>query len=204
MFPIISSSCIIDPNVTVGYGGAPGADSVIVLGEHIRLRSGTVVYHHVSLGDFFQSGHSVLIREHTIIGKHVTVGTSSIIEGHVTIGDFVKIESQCFIPTHVRIGSRVFLGPGVVLTNDRYPLRQRDTYKPEGVIIADNVTVSARVVICPGIVISEGSFIAAGAVVTRDVPPNSLVKGVPGKILPLPDKLREKNMALSWRKYLET
>ena len=202
-FRSVPSSCIIDPNVSIGYGSVSEADSVVVLGEHVHLRSGTVIYHHVFLGDFFQGGHFVLIREHTTIGAHVTIGTASVIEGHVKIGDFVKIESQCFIPTHVTIGSRVFLGPGVVLTNDRYPLRLRNTYKPEGVIIKDYVTIGAGAVICPGVVIGEGSFIAAGAVVTRNVPPNSLVKGVPGKNLPLPPKLCEKNTALSWYKYLE-
>lgn len=199
----VASSCVIDPNVTVGYGAPVESDAHVTIGAHSRLRHGTIVYHHVTLGDYFQSGHHALIREHTSVGNHVTLGTGSIIEGHVQIGDFVKIESQCFIPTHVRIGSRVFLGPGVTLTNDRYPLRRRDNYKPEGVIIEDNVTLGARVVICPGITIGSGSFAAAGAVIVRDVPPHSLVKGVPGEIQPLPEKLREDNTALSWRKFLE-
>ncbi len=198
-----ASNCVIDAGVTLGYGAASENETHVAIGDNARLRSGTIVYHHVSLGKHFQCGHNVLIREHTTIGKHVTVGTSSVIEGQVEIGDFVKIESQCFVPTHVKIGSRVFLGPGVTLTNDRYPLRQRDSYKPETVTIEDNVTLGARVVVCPGVTIGAGSFVAAGSVVTRDVPPQSLVKGVPGEISSLPEKLREDNTALSWRKYME-
>ncbi len=195
-------SCVIDAGATIGYADGKIAAAAVSLGEHARIRSGTIIYADVAIGNHFQCGHHVMIRAKTTIGNHVTVGTQTVIEGQVEIGDFVKIESQCFIPTHVKIGSRVFLGPGVVLTNDRYPLRQRENYKPENMTIEDNVTVGARVVVCPGVTIGEGSFIAAGAVVTRDVPPRSFVKGVPGVISPLPEKLNENNTALSWKKYI--
>jgi acetyltransferase-like isoleucine patch superfamily enzyme len=58
------------------------------------------------------------------------------------------------------------------------------------------------VVVLPGVRIGAGSFVAAGAVVTKDVPAGKLVVGVPGKIRPLPEKLREPNMALSWKPHL--
>jgi acetyltransferase-like isoleucine patch superfamily enzyme len=166
------------------------------------VRSGTIIYGDVAIGEHFQSGHHALIREHTVIGRHVTVGTNTVIEGRVTIADFVKIESNCFIPTFTIIGSRVFLGPNVVLTNDKYPLRRRDIYAPNGPIIEDNVTLAAGAIVLPGVRIGAGSFVAAGAVVTRDVPKQSLVCGVPGRVEPLPEALREGNTALSWRKYL--
>jgi acetyltransferase-like isoleucine patch superfamily enzyme len=78
----------------------------------------------------------------------------------------------------------------------------RDAYKPNGPTIEEGVTLGAGVVVCPGVVIGGGCFVAAGAVVTKDVPPMSLVKGVPALVMPLPDNLRELNVALSWRKYL--
>jgi acetyltransferase-like isoleucine patch superfamily enzyme len=173
------------------------------LGKGARIRAGTIIYADVRVGDHFQTGHHVMIREKTVIGDHVVVGTNTVIDGQVNIGDFVKIESNCYIPTHVTIGSRVFLGPNVVLTNDRYPLKLRDQYVPEGPIIEDGVTLGAGVVVCPGVRIGADAFVAAGAVVTKDVPPGAMVVGVPGRISPLPEKLRERNMALSWRKYLQ-
>lgn len=190
--------CRIQPGCLIGLLYREGAEPARI-GARSTIRTGSIIYADVEIGEHFQSGHHVLIREHTRIGRHVVLGTNSVIDGHVEIADFVKIESNCYIPTHVRIGTMVFMGPGVVLTNDRYPLKARGEYRPEGPIIEDGVTLGAGSVICPGVLIGEGSFVAAGAVVTRDVPPGSLVRGVPGRVVPLPEKLRERNMAISWR-----
>lgn len=202
-FLIAGEDCLIQDGCTVGLKYRPDSQPVR-LGNGARLRSGTIIYADVCIGDDFQTGHHVLIREKTVIGDHVVVGTNTVVDGNVTIGDFVKIESNCYLPTHVQIGTRVFLGPNVTLTNDRYPLKLRDQYFPEGPIIEDGVTLGAGVIVCPGIRIGADSFIAAGAVVTKDVPPRSFVMGVPGRFSPLPEKLRERNAALSWRKYLQS
>ncbi len=193
--------CLIQPGCLVGMRYRSGCGATR-LGKNVCIRSGTIIYADVVAGDDFQTGHHVVIREKTVFGNHIVVGTHTVIDGHVTIGDFVKIETNCYIPTHVRIGSRVFIGPGVVLTNDRYPQKMRDAYKPEGPIIEDGVTLGGGSVVVPGVTIGRGSFVAAGAVVTKDVPRMSFVKGVPGEIFPLPEKLREFNMAKNWRKYL--
>jgi len=196
------SDCLFQSDIVLGLRYRDHC-SPFKVGDGARIRTGTIIYADVVAGDDFQTGHNVVIREKTVIGSHIVVGTGTVIDGHVLIGDFVKIESNCYIPTHVTIGSRVFIGPGVVLTNDRYPQKMRDQYKPEGPTIEDWVTLGAGVVVVPGISIGKGSFIAAGTVVTKDIPPMSFVKGVPGRILPLPEKLKEINMAKNWRKYLE-
>lgn len=193
--------CLIQENCIVGLKYSSSCQKV-VLGENSRIRVGTIIYADCTIGDDFQTGHNVVIREKTLIGDHVVIGTNTVIDGNVEIGDFVKIESNCYIPTHVQIGTRVFFGPNVTLTNDRYPLKMRDDYVPEGPIIEDGVTLCAGVVIVPGVRIGEDSFVAAGAIVTKDVPPRSLVLGAPGVIKPLPKKLQARNVALSWRKYL--
>lgn len=165
------------------------------IGSHARIRAFSVIYADVVIGDHFKTGHGILIREQTIIGTQVVVGTGSVIDGQSRIGDRVKIESLVYIPTHTKIGSHVFIGPNAVLTNDRYPQRMRDQYKPEGPVLEDSVTIGAGATILPGVRIGEGSFVAAGAVVTHDVPPWSLIRGVPGRISELPARLRERNRA---------
>ena len=191
----------VQPEATVGFSYKDGCGPTII-GDNSVVRSGTIIYGDVSTGDDFQTGHNVVIREHTVFGSHIVVGTNTVIDGHVKVGDFVKIESNCYIPTHVTIGSRVFIGPGVILTNDRYPQKMRDSYEPEGPIVEDGVSLGAGVVVVPGVTIGKGTFVAAGAVVTKNIPPMSFVKGVPGEIFPLPEKLQEFNMAKNWRKYL--
>ena len=194
---IVQEMCILGLEYNSGAGPA-------IFGDGGNIRAGSIIYGDVKTGVNFQTGHNVMIREHTNIGDHVVVGTSTVIDGNVTIGDFVKIESACYIPTHVTIGSRVFIGPGTVLTNDRYPLKLRDDYQPEGPVLEDGVTLGGGVTICPGVRIGSDSFVAAGAVVTKDVPAKSLVVGVPGRISSLPDKLDERNMALSWRHFFNS
>ncbi|RDD60131.1 N-acetyltransferase [Ferruginivarius sediminum] len=192
----------IQPGAIVGLKAKEEAGPVVIRGR-TRIRSGSVIYADVDLGKDFQTGHNVTIRGHTTIGAHVVVGTNTVLEGYVEIADFVKIESNCFIPTHVKIGTRVFIGPGVTLTNDRYPLKNRDEYEPEGPVLEDGVTLAAGVVVMPGVRIGRGSFVAAGAIVTKDVPEMSLVRGLPSRIYALPEHLREFNIALSWRGFLK-
>ena len=200
-FYLAGKDCRIQENCIVGLQYKEGCKQVI-LGDGARIRSGSIIYADSKMGDDFQTGHNVVIREKSILGDHIVVGTNTVIDGNVEIGDFVKIESNCYIPTHVKIGSYVFFGPGVTIANDKYPLKMRDQYVPEGPVIEDGVTLGAGAVLVPGIRIGEDSFVAAGALVTKDVPARSFVVGNPGKIQPLPDHLTERNIALSWRKYL--
>ncbi|PTN33806.1 N-acetyltransferase [Desulfonatronum sp. SC1] len=189
-------------DVTLGYAYREGCTPPVLGREHL-LRMGTIIYADVQIGDFFQTGHYVLIREHCQFGDHVWIGSHSVIDGQVGIGNFVKIAARCYISPQTIIGSRVFIGPGVIITNDKYPLKMRDSYRPAGATLEDNVSVGAGSVILPGVQIGQGAFIAAGSVVTRDVPPMTLAKGNPAVFHELPAKLREKNTALSWKQYLE-
>jgi acetyltransferase-like isoleucine patch superfamily enzyme len=190
-------NCIIQENVILGFKYREDCHPVVI-GKNALVRTFTIIYADVTIGNDFKTGHHVVIREMTTIGNKIVVGSGSIIDGNVTIGNEVKIESQVYIPTHTTIGNQVFIGPGATLTNDRYPQRIRDQYVPEGPVIEDGVTIGANAVLLPGIRIREGSFIAAGTVVTKDVPPWSLVKGNPGQIFPLPEKLKEWNKAKKW------
>lgn len=192
---------IIQPGAIIGLKYKENSQNT-TFSQNTLIRAGSIIYCDVTCGSNFQTGHYVLIREHTEIGQHVVIGTNTVLDGNIIIGDYVKIESNCYIPTHTTIGSRVFIGPGVTMTNDKYPLKMRDTYKPIGPIIEDEVTIGGGVIIVPGIRIGRGSFIAAGTVVTKDIPPMSLVMGSAGKITVLPKELEERNIALSWQKYL--
>jgi acetyltransferase-like isoleucine patch superfamily enzyme len=92
-----------------------------------------------------------------------------------------------YVPPYTTIGDHVFVGPRAVLTNDRYPVRTDDDLR--GPTVEDHVSIGANATILPGVTVGERSFVAAGAVVTRDVPPDTLAVGVPAEHEPLPEHL---------------
>jgi acetyltransferase-like isoleucine patch superfamily enzyme len=188
---------------TVGYGaqifepvtlGFPSRDNIgrtgysgCTVGKNAVIRSGTIIYCDVIIGDDFQCGHNVLVREKTTIGNRVSLGTATVIEGNTSIGNNVNLQSMVYIPTNTVIEDNVFIGPNTVLTNDRYP--------PTGVggltgpKILNGAAIGANATIIPGVCIGEGSLVAAGAVVTRDVPSNKLAIGAPAKVRDLPRQM---------------
>jgi N-acetylglucosamine-1-phosphate uridyltransferase (contains nucleotidyltransferase and I-patch acetyltransferase domains) len=158
------------------------------IGENAVIRSGTILYCDVTIGNHFQSGHNVMIREKTQIGNRVGIGTSVVIEGNTIIGDDVSLQSMVYIPTDTVIGNKVFIGPNTVLTNDRYPPTRIGGLK--GPQIRDGAAIGANATLLPGVCIGEGALVAAGAIVTRDVPAYKLAIGAPAKITDLPSKMK--------------
>jgi acetyltransferase-like isoleucine patch superfamily enzyme len=165
----------------IGKTGFPGS----TIGNHAVLRSGTIIYCDVIIGDYFQSGHNTLIREKTRIGDRTAIGTATVIDGNTIIGNGVSLQSMVYIPTNTTIGDSVFIGPNTVLTNDRYP----PSGSLEGPVVKAGAAIGANATILPGICIGEGAFVAAGSVVTRDVPDHMMAIGTPARIKDLPREM---------------
>lgn len=162
-----------------------------VIGKNAKIRSNTVIYDDVVIGDDFKTGHGVLVREKTIIGDNVLIGTNSVVEGHCTIGNNIKIQSNVYVPTKTTIEDHVFIGPCVCFTNDKYPIRIN--YDLKGPIVRKGASLGANSTFLSGLEIGEGAMVAAGAIVTHDVPPFFLAIGSPARIKPLPPKLKKLN-----------
>ncbi|MFB6159826.1 MAG: DapH/DapD/GlmU-related protein [Haloferacaceae archaeon] len=180
----------IDESATVGYRYADDCEPAVI-GDDARVRGGTTIYADTALGDGFVTGHGALVREHTTVGDRVLVGTRSILDGSVEVGSRVRIQSGVYVPPETRVGDDAFLGPCAVLTNDPYPLRREADL--DGPTLAPHVTVGANATILPGVSVGERAFVAAGAVVTADVPPDTLAAGVPAERRPLPAELAGEN-----------
>jgi acetyltransferase-like isoleucine patch superfamily enzyme len=155
------------------------------IGRQATLRSGTIIYCDVIIGNNFQSGHNTLIREKTRIGDRTSIGTATVIDGNSVIGHDVSLQSMVYIPTNTTIDNHVFIGPNAVLTNDRYP----PSGYLEGPHIKAGAAIGANVTILPGICVGEGALVAAGSVVTRDVPDQMLAIGSPARIKDLPSEI---------------
>ncbi len=158
------------------------------IGKNAVIRSGSIIYCDVVIGDDFSTGHNVLIRENTVIGNGVSIGSSTIIEGMTRIGNGINIQSMVYIPTHSIIEDGVFIGPNAVLTNDPYPPHGGDILK--GPHIKRGASIGANATILPGVTIGKRSLVAAGSVVTKDVPDEKLAIGAPARTRELPEGMK--------------
>jgi len=121
--------------------------------------------------------HFTYVGDDAEIGDNVKIGSLVHIDYDVKIGENSMIEGTVYIPPLSRIGKNVFIGPGAAFTNDPYP----PCKKMIGVRIEDGAIIGSRAVIKAGITVGKNSVVAMGAVVTKDVPPNMVVVGVPAR-----------------------
>ncbi|HKW03784.1 MAG TPA: acyltransferase [Nitrososphaerales archaeon] len=113
----------------------------------------------------------------SVIGDNTKVGSLAHVDYNVQVGSNCKIEGLAYLAPMSRIGNNVFIGPAAVLTNDPYPLSD----KMIGVTVEDGAIICARAVIKAGVRVGKNSVVAMGSVVTKDVPPDTVVLGVPAR-----------------------
>lgn len=121
------------------------------------------------------------IYDSAIIGEGTKVGAFAEIGRNVVIGEACSIGCGAFIPENVIIQDRVFVGPHVVFTNDKHAPSNGAWRKLPPTVVGSNVSIGANATILPNLNIGEGSRIGAGAVVTKDVAPWSVVVGNPAR-----------------------
>jgi acetyltransferase-like isoleucine patch superfamily enzyme len=152
----------------------------VIVGPGSVLRAHTVLYAGVTIGARFQSGHGAMIREDNELGDDCSVGTGAVLEPGNRVGAGTRIHSQCFLE-QVTLGRGVFLGPGVVFTDDPHPACPRYLDCVRGAIVEDLVSIGGGSTILPGVRIGARALIGAGSVVTRDVEPGMVVAGNPAR-----------------------
>ncbi len=177
---VIGDDCTIESHCVVGLPTALAEGRVLELGDGALVRSHSVLYQGSRIGPGLRTGHHVTIREGLVAGRSLQVGTATDIQGSSVFGDFVRTHSSVFVAQGATIGSYVWLSPGVILTDDPHP--PSDGWRA-GVTVEDFAVIAARATVMPGIRVGTRSLVAAGALVTRDVAPDTVVAGVPARLL---------------------
>jgi acetyltransferase-like isoleucine patch superfamily enzyme len=184
---ITGTGCHISEDAAVGPSGSRRGGPAVI-GDDATVRSGTILYPDVEVGDRFRSGHHVVVGAGTTAGDDVLLGTRTVVEHDATVGSHVGLQAGTYLAPNASVGDRVFLGPGAILTGGAVPGRENAT---QVTTLRDGVSDGANATLLPGVTVGEDSFVASGAVVTADVPPETLAAGMPAEHRPLQDCLRE-------------
>lgn len=175
---IISNDCIIGEPIHQYYNSqGEYINPETLIGENSLIRSHTIIYAGVKIGNHFQTGHRVTIRENSVFGDHCSVGTNSDIQGFCTIGNYCRFHSFVNIGQRSEIGNFVFIYPFVVLTNDPTPPSENLV----GVKIGDYTQISAGSVLLPGCSIGNHSLVSANSTVGGVFEEDSFISGHPAK-----------------------
>jgi len=188
---VIGNDVRIDDHATLGKLPMRAANSAttkeqdlppLTVGDLCIVGTGVVLYRGAAIDAKVLMADLCTVRENVSIGRGTIVGRGVTVENFCTVGRFCKLESECYLTAYSTLEDRVFVAPGVVTSNDNFVGRTAERFKHfKGVTVRKGGRIGAGSVILPGIEIGEDGLVAAGSVVTRDVPPRTIVLGAPAK-----------------------
>lgn len=156
---------------------------------NFRVVDSADVAESAQIGDGSSVWHLAQVREDAVLGENCVIGRGAYIGTGVTLGDNCKVQNYALVYEPAVLEAGVFIGPAVVLTNDTYPRainpdgtqKAASDWDAVGVTIKTGAAIGARAVCVAPVTIGAWSLIAAGSVVTKDVPDHALMVGVPAK-----------------------
>jgi UDP-3-O-[3-hydroxymyristoyl] glucosamine N-acyltransferase len=170
------------PPLEVGAGALVGCGAVVFAGA--RLGAGAVV------------GDQAFVRERAIVGEGTVIGRGSAVDNDVEVGARVRMQSDVYVTAYSLVEDDVFLGPGVVTTNDHTMGRHGPERPARGPVLRRACRVGGAAVLLPEVEVGEEAFVAAGAVVTRNVPARAVVMGAPARVV---REVGEEDLLERWR-----
>lgn len=190
---VIGDNVEISPNAYIGKEPKnPGSltrelkfKTKTFIGKNCLIGPGAVIYCDVNLGNNCLIGDNASIRETVNIGEYSVIGRNVTVNYNTTIGKRVKIMDLTVITGNCKIGDNVFISCLVATTNDKRfgKGEEFDVSQMHGPVIEDNVIIGAGANILHGTILGNGCVVAAGSIVTKNIPGNVLVMGSPAKII---------------------
>jgi len=154
-----------------------------VISDGVIIGALAVVYRGSRLGQGVLVADLASVREDVEIGKFTIIGRGVAVENDTRIGNYVKVETGAYVTAHTRIEDRCFIAPMVTMTNDNYLGRTEERFKhTKGPHLKKGARIGANATLMPGVTIGEDAVVAAGSLVKKDVPPRTMVAGVPAGI----------------------
>jgi acetyltransferase-like isoleucine patch superfamily enzyme len=154
------------------------------IGAGTVVSTGAVVFAGSTVGANCIVGDQSCIRERVHLGDDCVLGRGSLIENDTSVGTGTRIQAGAYVTAYSTLEEDVFIAPCVVTTNDNYMGRtEKRREEMRGPTIRRSARVGGGAILCPGVEIGEEAFVGAGAVVTRDVPPRTVVVGSPARVI---------------------
>ena len=166
------------------------------LGVRVTVCAGAIVYAGSVIGDEAIIGDQAQVRERSVIGPQTVVGRGSAIDNDVMIGARVKIQSNVYVTAFSVVEDDVFVGPRASTTNDDTMSRHAPDFALRGATLRRACRIGGGAVLVPDVEVGEEAFVAAGAVVTKDVPARAFMVGVPARQV---REVRDEELLENWR-----
>jgi acetyltransferase-like isoleucine patch superfamily enzyme len=187
---VIGDGCVIEDHAVLGKrprlargSSAGGAVGALQLGERVTVCTGAVVFAGASIAEEAILGDQSYVRERSQIGAGSVIGRGSVVDNDVLVGARVKVQTSVYLTAFTVIEDDVFVGPGTTTTNDDTMARHGPEMPLRGATLRRACRVGGGTVLTPGVEIGEEAFVAAGAVVTKDVPARAVVIGIPARVV---------------------
>jgi acetyltransferase-like isoleucine patch superfamily enzyme len=185
---IIGADCLVEDGVVLGKrprlrpgSQAAGEVDPLVVRDGVTICCGAIVYAGAQIGAHAIIGDQAHVRERAEVGEGTVIGRGSTVDFSTRVGARVLIQTLVYLTAHALVEDHVFIGPGVITTNDDTMGRHSPGQPLRGPVLRRGCRIGGGAVLTPGVTVGVEAFVAAGAVVTADVADRGVVMGVPGR-----------------------